>query len=167
MKGKFLLPLIAATIAFAGCGTIREHRALVQPQNQKLTASVGSTLFRLNKRGDLPNAYGGRDIYGGKVDKGYAEVKLRAVRDSAVVELVVFDVSRDSSETTMDRYRPLARIDVSQTVNVGGGGSGGIPVTLDTRSEREFVVSDVKITFLEVRQTSVTYTISDLQSSKR
>src|SRR5712692_8840701 len=86
----------------AGCATVREHRELAQPQNMPLTASVGSTLFHLSKKGDLPNIVGGRDIYGGKVDKGFAQVKLRAVHDDGVVELLVYDVTRESAETTMD-----------------------------------------------------------------
>jgi hypothetical protein len=79
MKIRFL-PILVLNLLIVGCGTIRDHRQLVQPQNQQLTASVGSTLFRLNKKGDLPNIYGGRDVYGGKVDKGFAEVKLRSIR---------------------------------------------------------------------------------------
>jgi hypothetical protein len=67
----------------------------------------------------------------------------------------------------MDRYRPLARVDVSQTVNVGAGADGGIAVSVDTKSEREYVVSGIKVTFLEVRPSSVVYNITDLQHSKR
>ena len=165
------LTVLTAILGF-GCGTIREHRLVVQPLNAKLTASVGSTLFHLNKQGDLPNAYGGRDIYGGKVDKGYAEVKLRAIREGRYVDFVVFDVSRNSSETVMDRYKPfgnsLARLDVSQTVNIGGtAGDLGLPVTVDTAREKEYVLSGIRVTFVEVRPSSVVYTLEDLQPVKR
>jgi hypothetical protein len=157
---------------FVGCGTVREHRLVTQPLGTQLTASIGSSLFRLNKRGDLPNAFGGRDIYGGKLDKGYAEVKLKAIRNERFVELVAFDVSRDSPETTMDRYKPfddsLARVDVSQTVNIGGtSGDPGLLVTVDTAREKEYVLSGIRVTFLEVRPSSVVYTLQDLQSGKR
>lgn len=154
--------MLAVSMLSVGCGTIREHRDLVQAQNQTLTASVGSTLFHLNKKGDLPNVVGGRDIYGGKVDKGFAEVKLRAIHDDGVIDLLVYDVSRESAETTMDRYRPVGRVNVSQTVNVGAGEEGAIPVTVDTKIEKEYVVSGIKITFLAVRPFSVDYRITDL-----
>lgn len=170
MKTQIILTLAASFLV--GCGTVREHRMVTQPLGTALTASVGSTLFRLNRRGDLPNAFGGRDIYGGKVDKGYAEVKLKAIRDERFVELLAFDVNRDTSETTMDRYRPfdksLARVDVSQNVNIGAASSDlGLVVAVDTAREKEYVLSGIRIRFLEVRPTSVVYTLEDLQSPKR
>jgi hypothetical protein len=125
----------------------------------------------LNKQGDLPNAYGGRDIYGGKVDKGYAEVKLKATRDGRFVDLLAFDVSRDSSETTMDRYQPfdnsVARVDVSQSITVGNAPSDlGMLVSVDTSSEKEYVLSGIRVTILEVRPSSVVYTLDDMLSKK-
>ena len=176
MKAHTVVAVVAitvlTTVLIVGCGTVREHRLVVQPLDKKLTASVGSTLFRLNKRGDLPNAFGGRDIYGGKVDKGYAEVKLTAIREERLVELVAFDVGRDSSETTMDRYKPfdnsLARFDVSQTVNIGSTSADpGLLVTVDTAREKEYVLSGIRVTFIDVRPSSVVYTLEDLQSGKR
>ena len=167
VRACFMGLIFAATL-LVGCGTVREQRMLTQPVGTPLTASVGSTLFRLNKRGDLPNAFGGRDIYGGKVDKGFAEVKLKAIEAERVVELLAFDVYRDAAETTMDRYRPVARVDVSQTVNIGAGSSEpGLLVTVDTAREKDYVLSGIRITFLEVRPSSVVYTLQDLQSPKR
>jgi len=77
----------------------------------------------LNKQGDLPNVYGGRDIWGGKVDKGFAEMKLVGVENQTII-LDVVDISRQSSETVMDRYKPfqqpgVVNVDVQQSVNVG------------------------------------------------
>ena len=164
--------LFISSVALSGCANvrepIREFRVLTQPENQKLTASVGSSLFRLAKKGDLPNAYGGRDIYGGKVDHGFAEVKLVGIKEGGLVDLIVFDVNRESSETTMDRYADNApSVNVSQNVNSGTPAfTDGIPVTIDTKAEREYVLSGVKITFIEVRKSSVVYTVQDQQRSK-
>lgn len=145
---------------------------VAQPLETQITASVGSTLFRLNKQGDLPNAFGGKDIYGGKVGKGHAELKLLAVREERYVDLVAFDVHRDSSETTMDRYKPfdksLARVDVSQTVNIGSTSSEPcLIVTVDTAREKEYILSGIRVTFIELRPSSVVYTLEDLQPGKR
>ena len=172
MKPSTLAAITVLALAVAlivGCGTVREQRLVVQPLDTRLTASVGSTIFRLNKRGDLPNAFGGRDIYGGKVDKGYAEVKLKAVREERYVDLVSFDVGRDSTETTMDRYKnPLVRVDVSQTINIGPtSGDAGLLVSVDTAREKEYVLSGIRVMFLEVRPSSVVYTLEDLQARKR
>jgi hypothetical protein len=150
------------------CASVREHRIVTQPLNTQLTSSVGSTLFRLNKRGDLPNAVGGRDIFGGKIEKGYAEVKLKSIRDGGVVELIVFDVNKDTAETTMDRYRPFdnsaTRINVSQTIKIGNQSSEpGILVTVDTRKEKEYIIAGIRVNFIEIRPSSVIYTLQDIQ----
>jgi hypothetical protein len=163
-----------AALAFVflstGCATVKEHRELTQLQNRPLTASVRSTLFHLSKKGDLPNVFGRANIYGGKVDKGYAEVKLRAIHDEGVVELLVYDVTRESAETTMDRYKPFNRglVNVSQTqaVNMGAADTNAIPVTLDTKSDKQYVVSGIRVRFLQVKPSSVVYTLTDLESKR-
>lgn len=80
-----LAPVLAIVLLATGCGAIRSHRQLEEPLGAQLTSGIGGTLFRLNKTGDLPNAFGGRDIWGGKVDKGFAEMKLVGIEDQTVV----------------------------------------------------------------------------------
>ena len=151
-----------------GCGAIQTHRQLEQPLGATLVSGVGGTLFRLNKLGDLPNAFGGRDIWGGKVDKGFAEVKLVEIDDQTLV-LDIMDINRQSSETTMDRYKPFQRnaaisVDVQNTVTLG---PGEVPkpyrIRLDSRKQQDIVISGVRVKFLEVQPYSVRYTLEDLQ----
>ena len=154
-------PLIFA-LGLLGCATVRDHREISHPEGQIHTASVGSTLFRLNKIGDLPNAFGGRDIYGGKVDEGFAEVKLAGIEGSKVL-LNAFDISRNSTETTMDRYGVNSNVEVSQSINVGNSGNEtGIQVVIDTAIEKVYVLAGVKVTFIEIRASSVDYRIEDM-----
>jgi hypothetical protein len=117
------VPLLFGLLLTVGCATIRSHRQVEQPLGTQLVSGVGGTLFRLNKLGDLPNAFGGRDIWGGKVDKGFAEVRLAGIEDQTLL-LDVIDVNRHSSETTMDRYKPFQQrgvvsVDVQQSTTVG------------------------------------------------
>jgi hypothetical protein len=93
--------VVVVLLLTAACRTIRSHRQLDQPLGYQLTTGTGGTIFRLNKVGDLPNAFGGRDIWGGKVNKGFAEVKLVGIEDQILL-LDVMDINRQSSETTMD-----------------------------------------------------------------
>jgi len=162
---KFIT-LMLLGLLFSGCGTVRTHRTVLQPMGSTLTASVGSSLFRLNKQRDLPNMWGGRDITGGKVARGFAEVKLIGVSEGEKIEVVVFDMNSDNTETTLDRYifaPGQQKVDVTQNVNLGEDSSDhGVAVTIDPQTEPEFVVSGVKITFLEVRSNSVVYTLEDL-----
>lgn len=100
------------------------------------------------------------------MDRGYAEVKLAGVRGDRYVDLIVVDENRESAETTMDRYGRRSSVAVSQTVNLGGGGAGGIAVTVDAMTEREFVLAGVKVTFVEVRRSSVVYTVTDTLATR-
>lgn len=172
MRPTSIIAILTLLIVLAtGCANvrqpIRDHRVVVQPVRTELTASIGSSLFRLNKLSDLPNAYGGRDIYGGKVDRGYAEVKLVGIRDAKHVEIVAYDLNRNSDETTMNRYAPLVG-GISQNVEITGSPvATGVNVTIDTSQESEYVLSGVRIKFLEVKPSSVVYTVEDtLPSSK-
>jgi hypothetical protein len=161
--------LLFATILLAiACATIRAHRQLEQPLGSQLTSGIGGTLFRLNKIGDLPNAFGGRDIWGGKVDKGFAEVKLVGIEDRTLL-LDIIDVNRQSSETTMDRYKPFNRsavvsVDVQQSTNVGPGETPKPNrVRLDTNKQQDIVISGIRIKFVDIQPYSLGYTLEDLQ----
>lgn len=158
------IPILALLVAcISSCAAVREHRELSQPENKQLTASVGSTLFRLSKKSDLQNAVGGRDIYGGKVDRGYAEAKLAGIANGRI-KLLVCDVTRDSSENTMERYGRHSLVDINQNIVIGSSTSDGwIPVVLDTNQEREYTLSGIRMKIIQVRGSSVTYTISDIE----
>lgn len=162
------MSLIAALAVTTACGAIRSHRQLDQPLGPQLTTGVGGTVFRLNKMSDLPNAFGGRDIYGGKIDRGFAEMKLVGIEDQTVI-LDVVDISRQSSETTMDRYKHLARpgvvnVDVQQTGTLGQVQEPPpTRIRLDTRKQRDIVISGMRVNFLEIQPYSVRYTLEDLQ----
>ena len=159
-----LLSVVFAIIVISGCANVRQpiqdYRLFEQPVAQMLTASVGSTLIRMNRQSDLPNAYGGKDVFGGKVDRGFIEIKLAGISGTELT-LSVSDVSRQPSETTMDRYATRPTVNVSQTVNLTSSGQEGMLVKLNTEREKEFVVGGVKITFKDVRASSVTYQIDD------
>jgi hypothetical protein len=115
----------------------------------------------MNRQSDLPNIYGGKDIYGGKVDRGYVEVKLVGISGKEIT-LSVSDVTRQSSETTMDRYVTRPPVDVKQTVNLGSFGPEGVLVRINTGNEKEYVIGGVKISFLETRTSSIVYRVDEL-----
>ena len=161
--------LVAAAVTLsAGCAEIRTNRQLEQPVGAALSSGIGGTLFRLNKVGDLPNAFGGRDIWGGKVDKGFAEMKLVGIEGQTLV-IDVIDVNRQSTETVMERYKPFRRnavvnVDVQNTIVMESEQSSRpYRVNLDTTKQRDIVISGVRVTFVEVQSYSVRYTLENLQ----
>jgi len=163
-----VLLLMAVLSLVTACGAIRSHRQVDQPLGPQLTTGIGGTVFRLNKLSDLPNAFGGRDIYGGKIDRGFAEIKLVGIEDHTLV-LDVIDINRQSSETTMERRKDLMRpgvanVDVQQSVNVGGAQAPPrTRIRLDMRKQRDIVISGIRVNFVEVQPYSVRYTLEDLR----
>ena len=154
----------------ASCASIREYRDFEQPLGSQLEVSVGGVMLRMNRLSDLPNVFGGRDIYGGKVDRGFAEIRLVAIEGTTLV-LEVADIRMRSSETTLDRYKVFEKpsaIDVDVNVNQSvASDSTGAPksyvVRLDTQQQRDFVVAGARVTFQSVQPYSVRYVVEDLQ----
>ena len=108
---------------------------LNQTLDKELYASVGSVIFRLDRTSDLPNVLGGADIYGGKIDGGYSEVRLIGVE----AELLIFesvDIFKNSTENTLQRYVNLDQGTNNTTVNIGNSdinkqGPEPIPRTIE------------------------------------
>ena len=99
--------LLAAALAI-GCGAIRSYQTVQQPMATTLTAGLGGKLFRIERSGDLPNAFGGADIWGGKVDQGFLELRFAGVADDGRIVLRLTDVETRSNETTRHRMPILS-----------------------------------------------------------
>lgn len=165
----FSVLAVAITTLVAGCGAIRTHRETQQPLESVLTTGVGGTIFRHNKVGDLPNAFGGRDIWGGKVDKGFAQMKLASI-DGDILTLEVLDIDRQSSETTMDRYKPFQQhstvtVDVQNSISIGSQDyTKPYRISFNTKKQKDITISGIRVTFIEVQPYSVQYRLEDVQS---
>jgi hypothetical protein len=170
MKANTLVisALIIVSLLISGCGTIRSHRNIEQPMGSVLTTGIGGIVFRLNKTGDLPNAFGGRDIWGGKIDKGFAEMKLAGIEGTVLI-LEIIEVNKHSTETVMDRYKPFknqtaVNVDVDNTITIGNQEQlKPYIVRFDTAKQRDIVISGVRVTFSEVQPYSVQYSLENVQ----
>lgn len=148
-------------ILFLSCATIHNYRTLEQPQNQMLTVSIGGTIFRLNKSSDLPNAFGKADLYGGKVDRGYAELKYVGLNERGELILQTTDISFSSSETTMDRYRPGPKVNMQQSINIGKNSPESTTFLFDPKKQNDLVIAGVRVTFVNIQSYSVSYRLAD------
>ena len=158
---KHVLIIIVCFIV-ASCASIKNYRNIEQGTNEILSTSIGGTLFRINRTSDLPNAFGNADIYGGKVDRGYAEVKFKGFNNNGNLILSVIDESKSSSETTMDRY--AQHINVNQNVNIGNSEPAKASTFIfDLAKEKELIIAGVKIIFISTNNYSVTYKLVDLK----
>ena len=159
---KKIIYLFVMAMLVSGCATIQNYNNLEQPEGRILTASIGSTIFRMNKSSDLPNVYGKADLYGGKVDKGYTELKFKGVKENGNLILQITDINKSSTETTMDRYKPYERnrvnVSASSTINIGENPAPDQTVfDFDPKKEKSLTIGGVEITFVEITSYSVKY----------
>lgn len=157
--------LISLVALLSACGaTLQTYRALDQLPNQVNTASIGGTIFRLNRSSDLPNVYGKADVFGGKVDRGHAELKFLGVNEKGELILLVIDDNKSSTETTMDRYRDRSRVEVQTSVSMGVPSAlEGSKFFFDPKKQKDLVISGIRVTFVDVQPYSVSYRIEDTQ----
>lgn len=157
MKRAVYLYII--TMLLTGCATTKNYNQLEQPDNKSLIASIGSVIFRMNKSADLPNVFGKADLYGGKVDKGFTELKFKGVKDDGKIVLQIIDINKTSTETTVDRYlNKKVTISTNSEINIGEATSPDITTfEFDPRKEKSLTISGVSITFLEVSAYSIKY----------
>ncbi len=156
MKARFVL---LVTFFLCGCSKPLSYNVLEQPQDRILTASIGSTIFRMNKSSDLPNAYGGADIYGGKVDRGYTELKFKGFSERGDLILQITDVNKSSTENTIDRYLSQHKnISASNTINFGDDSKPDqTTFEFDLKKEKTLTLNGVVVIFYEITPYSVKY----------
>jgi len=103
-SSSLLLLGLGFLVATSACATAQNHSTLQQPTGTRLSATVGGSVFRIERTKDLPNAFGKADLFGGKVDAGYFELRFTGVEEDGRVRFRVTDLSTRSDETTMSRY---------------------------------------------------------------
>lgn len=77
---------------------------LEQPVGQQLVAGPGGLVARIKKQRDLENAFGRADIWGGKTEEGYSELRFGGIDPSGELLFYRRDVGVLTNETTMSRY---------------------------------------------------------------
>jgi hypothetical protein len=99
------LPL---TILFAllttACSTIKSHESYTKAMDIEHTVSIGTEIFRIKKTRDLPNAFGNKDIWGGKVNTGYSELRFMGLEDDGLIRFRFTDIDIESNESVFTRY---------------------------------------------------------------
>jgi hypothetical protein len=64
---------------------------------------VGDLVYRKDTREALPNAFGGKDIFGRKRNTGYTEIRYLGIGADGLAHFVRRDVSIMTNENTMNR----------------------------------------------------------------
>ena len=132
--GAFML------IVAVGCANVRQpirnFEDVTPTPAANLRIPPGGIVVRIERSKDLPNAFGGRDIYGGKVALGFSELRFQGISSEGHVRLRSSDVRVQSAESTMTRY----------------GAGGPLPTLDQTRSESPPEVVDFVLDLEQSRE---------------
>ncbi|MEG3111240.1 hypothetical protein SC127_10940 [Pantoea sp. T14] len=95
---------LLVAIFLSGCSSIKNYESLEQPTNTPLKTYVGGEVFKTDKSSDLPNAFGHADVFGGKVDRGFSELRYLGIQQNGYLGFAVVEMETRSNESTMSRY---------------------------------------------------------------
>ncbi|MGB1458521.1 hypothetical protein [Spongiibacter marinus] len=113
--------IICLIISFLliSCAEIQHYETVSVPLNIPQTTSLGSELYRISRTRDLPNVFGKADIYGGKVNEGYSELRFMGLTDSGSIIFQLTDIDIESNETVFTRYgRSTSTVNSNTTANI-------------------------------------------------
>lgn len=99
-----LVSIVIFSLLMLGCSQIQHYENVSKPLESQQTAALGSELYRINKTRDLPNAFGKADVWGGKVNKGYSELRFMGLTDDGKIIFRLTDVDIESNESVFTRY---------------------------------------------------------------
>lgn len=166
--------VLTLVIALAGCGaTIQTYDRLSQETGRELSTHVGGQVLRVQRTQDLPNAFGKADVFGGKVNRGYTELRYQGIRPDGRLVFRITEVETESTETTMSRYGGSTSTLNAQRVgdNVYGtvttydaprGSTERLPpntteFALDLKKTMEFTIGGIKVLVINASETSLAY----------
>lgn len=112
--------ILTAGALVAGCGVIQEQSRISTPVGQRLTAGVGDVMLRSESRENMPNAFGGADMFGRTRPTGISTVQFGGMQGDKVV-LLRGGVITQSNATTLNST-PLVVPTQQNTVVTGNVG---------------------------------------------
>lgn len=139
------------SLALAACATPEQSSSVQQPVEAPLTVGVGDVVLQISKASDLPNAFGGADIFGRTKDEGGVEVRFGGVEDGQLVFLRR-DIQRSSDETTITRSPFIAVPNTTYSTGSTTGVIGSTPYSAMGQS------SSTTTTYLPTRRPNVDVT---------
>ncbi len=149
---------LIASVMLAGCATIQNYDRLVQSTDSALSTHIGGTVFRIERSSDLPNAFGKADVWGGKVDRGFVELRYQGVTSDGKLVFRFTDIETRSNETTMSRYG-LRQSAVNATTTVSPTGTSastfGTVTTVAPQGQTQFLGPNTTEFAFDVTKTKV------------
>lgn len=127
----------------------------------ELSASIGGPIVRIEKSSDLPNVLGRADLFNRKTPKGVAEIRFEGLDDQGLIKLRRSDTDLELNETTLSRgmLAPGQPADIPP----GQGATNTVDILFDLGKAREYVIENVRVTFISVAPYTVRYRLDPVQ----
>jgi hypothetical protein len=174
---------VSVFVALTGCATIQSYENIEQPTGATLQTYINGRIFKVQRTTDLPNAFGKPDIFGGKVKRGYMELRYLGLAEDGRLILRLTDVEIESTETTMSRYGVGRTAVTSTTTSMGYNTwttASGVYVPppegkteilppnttefLFNTQANPLVIGNIEVSFLEMSPYNVKYQLRKLPS---
>lgn len=136
MHRRLTIFLAFAILLLSACANINHTSHLQQKTGKDLIAGKGDVILRVNHEKNLPNAFGGSDIFGRKSSTGTTIVQYNG-REGSTLFFSKSGVTVDSNETTMSRSGMIVPVQTSSSFS---GTVGTKPVTGVANSESSIYV---------------------------
>lgn len=152
---------IAGLLSVVACAPIQNFRSVEQPMGVELSASIGGPIVRIEKSSDLPNVLGRADLFNRKTPKGVAEIRFEGLDDQGRIKLRRSDTDLELNETTLSRgmLAPGQPADIPS----GQGTTNTVDILFDLGKAREYVIENVRVTFISVAPYTVRYRLDPAQ----
>ena len=156
---------VAASVAFALSIT---SAAAAEP----VTFGIGDVVYKHELKEPLPNAFGGRDIWGRKRTVGLIELRYLGM-DGSVAVFARRDTSLLTNETTVNRGHAVVGFVGDQTVMLSGVGAGPtvqalapteVAIRVDPSADPTIVIDGATLKVLQASANKVTI---DVPSEKK
>ena len=117
------IALVFLAIALSSCAGIKHYENFSKETGSLQTASIGSELYRIHKQRDLPNVFGKADLWGGKIDEGFTELRFMGITEDGKVIFRLTDIDIQSNETVFTRYG-VSRSTIHSNTNANASAYG-------------------------------------------
>jgi len=125
MKSRSIAYLVVAFFII-GCAPIQTYERLHPSPGPGLSTYVGGAVFKMERTSDLPNVAGKADIFGGKVNRGFTELRYQGLTQDGKLVFRVTEIETQSNETAMSRYgRGVSSVNLNTSYSAYGSQTYG------------------------------------------
>ncbi|QLE86649.1 hypothetical protein FLM48_17165 [Shewanella sp. Scap07] len=122
------------TLLISGCAQIEQYETISRTLEVPQKATLGSELYRIKKTRDLPNAFGRADVWGGKIDEGYSELRFMGLDPSGKIIFRLTDNDVQSNESVFTRYGTSTTVVNSSTTGMSSAHGGNVHSSANTNA---------------------------------